>query len=126
MLMWLAIAVVFLLACVALSLVYKTRKHLHAAQQKFEEQLSALRRELSAVNNAAVGVGRHLMTTEKKLAKSIEVQQQLEASSTDYLPYRQAADMVEKGASASELIDHCGLPTAEANLMTLMQKSANK
>ncbi len=120
-LMWAALAITFLIACIAVTHVFKTKKDCSVLQNQFDQQVKALQLELSTINSAAMGVGRQLMAVEKKLAKSIEKQQQLELTTTNYLPYKQAVELVAKGADATELVDQCGLPAAEANLMSLIQ-----
>jgi hypothetical protein len=120
-LMWAALAITFLITCAAITYAFKAKQSCVELQQQLDRQVKDLQRELSAINSAAMGVGRQLMTVEKKLAKSIEQQQQLELTTTNYLPYKQAVELVEKGADASALMDQCGLPAAEANLMSLVQ-----
>ncbi|MFT5579012.1 MAG: hypothetical protein ACI9WS_001770 [Paraglaciecola psychrophila] len=120
-LLWLAIALVLLLVLVTVYLTITGQRRLGAAHSEMQRQLVKLQEELSLVNNAAVGVGKHLISVEKKLALSLEKQQQLEMNAASYLPYQQAVDLVEKGASASQLVADCGIPEAEATLMALLK-----
>ena len=72
-----------------------------------------------------MGVGQRLINVEKKLKLSIEKQLQMEMTNVDYLPYHQAASMAEDGADVEQLVERCGMPEAEANLLTLL-KAASK
>jgi len=56
----------------------------------------------------------------------MEKQQQLELSAADYLPYQQAVELVEKGASVSQLVADCGIPEAEASLMALLKTKSKR
>ena len=60
---------------------------------------------------------------EKKLNHTIEKQQQFEHVSFDGQSYSQAASLVDCGADVDQLVESCGLPRAEAQLMTLLKKA---
>jgi len=123
--MWLAIGLVLLLLMIGGYFTVAHQQQLRTVHNDFERQLEQIREELSVVTNAAVGVGKHLIAVEKKLALSMEKQQHLEMSAADYLPYQQAVDLVEKGASVSQLVADCGIPEAEASLMALLKAKSH-
>ena len=90
-------------------------------------RIAALEAEISAVNGAAIGVGQRLIALEKKLKLSIENQQQkMDDSRVDIQPYHQATTLAEQGADIQQLMDQCGLPEAEASLLSLLQASARQ
>jgi hypothetical protein len=89
--------------------------------------IAALEAEIAAVNGAAIGVGQRLIAVEKKLKLSIEHQQQkVDDSHVGIQPYDQATTLAEQGADIQQLVDQCGLPEAEASLLSLLQASARQ
>lgn len=99
---------------------------LRSFEQLSAERVATLTAEISAVNGAAIGVGRRLIAVEKRLKLSIEQHQKLDGSNVDIQPYDQAATMAEQGADIQQLIDRCGLPEAEASLLSLLQSSVRQ
>lgn len=123
-LIWSAIATIFIIVTALLYLAYRTIERLDSRQDELDQEIVRLKHELTIVSSAAIGVGKHLISVEKKLANNTEKQQQLEMTTVDYLPYKQAVSLVENGASASQLMEDCGLSEAEASLMTLVKNSS--
>ncbi len=100
---------------------------LRKSGQIVASRIAALEAEISAVNGAAIGVGQRLIALEKKLKLSIENQQQkMDDSRVDIQPYHQATTLAEQGADIQQLMDQCGLPEAEASLLSLLQASARQ
>ena len=119
-----------LLLCVgllALLGIIWTFSRLRRSGQITANHIAALEAEISAVNGAAIGVGQRLIAVEKKLKLSIEHQQQkMDDSHVDIQPYDQATTLAEQGADIQQLVDQCGLPEAEASLLSLLQASARQ
>ncbi len=123
-LMWIAIAVLFLLAVGMLVYALLLKKRLSLLEAHFIEQIQSLRHEMAVYNSAAMGVGQRLINTEKKLNAMMDKQQQLTTSDTDYLPFSKAMALAEHGADARQLVEDCGLSEAEAKLVALLQGAA--
>ncbi|MEE8058889.1 MAG: DUF2802 domain-containing protein [Pseudomonadales bacterium] len=123
--MWIAISGLFIVAVAVSVYAVWLNKRLSLTEEKLSQQIKSLHHDLVVNNNAAIGVGQRLINTEKKLKGTIEKQQQLETCSIDFLPFNQAASMVENGADAKQLVDRCGLSEAEAGLMALLQREKN-
>ena len=121
LLIWVAIGIVVILFVALCIFTLRLSKRLCLAEEKLSQKMRSLDHDLSVINNAAMGVGQRLMTTEKKLRVAIEKQQQFQIGSADYLPFSQAVAMVEDGADAEQLVDRCGLSEAEASLMALLK-----
>lgn len=119
-LIWTALTIAFLLSVSVGYFLYRQTTVIAELKSDFKQKLDSLEHELSVVNSAAVGVGQHVISVERKLVASMEKQQQLEMSHVDYLPYKQALSLVESGADASQLVAQCGLSEAEASLLTLV------
>lgn len=118
---WAGLVVCCVAVIMTAVLAFQFSKRLQQHEQRAEQQVKALKQELTVVSKAAIGVGQRLMTVEKKLNISIEKQQQLASSSGDQQPYNYAASLAESGASAEQIMDSCGLSEAEANLLALLK-----
>lgn len=123
---WFIPIVSLIVAALALCGFIWVFNRLRSYEQVATEQIAVLRAELSDVNGAAIGVGQRLMAVEKKLKLSIEQQQKMDVDNVDIQPYDQAATMAEQGADVQQLVDRCGLPEAEASLLSLLQSSARQ
>lgn len=119
-LIWTASTMALLLSILVGYFLYRQKIEIDGLKREFKHQLESLHHELSVVNGASVGVGQHVISVERKLATSMEKQQQLDMRHVDYLPYKQALSLVESGADASQLVAQCGLSEAEASLLTLV------
>ncbi len=82
--------------------------------------LQGLQRDFAALCAGAAGVGERLLGLERQLRRLSERQDQLEVRSVGERPYAQAIRMVQRGASAQDLIAACGLSQGEAELVVLM------
>ncbi len=122
---WLIPIAALIVASLALCGFIWMFNRLRSSEQVATERVAALREELSAVNGAAIGVGQRLIAVEKRLKLSIK-QQQMDVSNIDIQPYDQAATMAEQGADVQQLVDRCGLPEAEASLLSLLQSSGRQ
>ena len=119
--LWVAIVLLLVVGSFCALRLYK---RVNLIEEKFAQQAIALHHDLMVINEAAMGVGKRLINTEKKLTASIEKQQHLATDSAEYLPFNQAIALAEKGADAMQLVDSCGLSEAEAELVTLLQCSS--
>jgi hypothetical protein len=119
-LIWTALTIAILLSILVSYVLYRKKMEIENLKSEFKQKFERLSHDLSVVNSASVGVGQHVINVERKLATSMEKQQQLEMTHVDYLPYKQALSLVEDGADASQLVAQCGLSEAEASLLTLV------
>ncbi|MFT5691790.1 MAG: hypothetical protein ACI92E_001120 [Oceanicoccus sp.] len=119
-LIWTALTIAILLSILVSYVLYRQKMEIENLKSEFKQKFERLGHDLSVVNSASVGVGQHVINVERKLATSMEKQQQLEMTHVDYLPYKQALSLVEDGADASQLVAQCGLSEAEASLLTLV------
>ena len=89
---------------------------------RFNALVNVLKVEIRAMNNASIGVGHRVVDIEKKLNIAVEKQSELESRDPDALAYSQASQLMEKGATVSEVIASCGIGRPEAELMALLHK----
>ena len=93
------------------------RRQLDESQQR----IMRLERELSAVNNAAIGVGQRLMALEKRVRHDQEMQTSQRSMPAPGDDYRHAEQLAQGGAVVAELMQQCGLSEAEAQLMSRLK-----
>ncbi|BBB25196.1 DUF2802 domain-containing protein [Amphritea japonica] len=119
---WLGLAVVALLACVAIGYSINARRKLQQHQRQYEALINVLRNEIQALTSSSIGMGHRLMDVEKQLNITTEKQQELVNRDPGVLAYNQAARLMEMGADVDDLVKNCGIGRPEAELMALLHK----
>jgi len=97
-----------------------------------EKILHGLQADLRALCNAAVGVGERVGSLERRQRELVRQQETL-GLKQDKLKqeapvdpsYAQALKLARKGASVEDLVEVCGLPRGEAELVAMMHRLAN-
>jgi hypothetical protein len=110
-LVYLSLAIVVIATTIGWTVLLYHQHQARVASHQQHQQLMALRAELRAVNSAAMGVGRRLITVEKKLNAAIEKQQHLEVSGSNLLP------TLSGPVSAEQLVERYGFSEVEARLI---------
>jgi len=106
------------LAVVAITLAVKFRQVLRQSRQRLE----ALQSDMRALVSAAIGVGERVHRIEKSLKEVSHRQEQIDQTDPGAQAYQQAIKMAQKGASAEELIEICGLTRGEADLIAMLHR----
>lgn len=120
---WAGIAVIVIafttLALYSLAL----NRRLRCLALDHQQQIDRLRRDLTSINSAAIGVGQRLISAEKKLKAAAEAQAEAPQPVSPYSgdPLDEAASSAGPDISAQELVDRYGLSEAEANLLSLLK-----
>jgi hypothetical protein len=107
-----------LLAVIAIVLAYRLRQGLRRSRA----QQDALQADLRALVSAAIGVGERVHRIEKSLKEVSHRQEQIDQTDPGAQAYQQAIKMAQKGASAEELIEICGLTRGEADLIAMLHR----
>ena len=110
-----AAAVALVIGLVALARLRLMLVQLQQGYTSQHSQLLLLQQNQQAMNQSVVGMGkkiRHL--TQRNLF-----------TPGDEASYQQAARLVSLGASAGELMDHCGMARAEAELLVTLKGRAH-
>lgn len=104
-------------------------RRLHARLAGQDEQIRQMAREIRELRSdmggllaGARGLGERLGQFEQQLRHQAERQDQLELRHTGERPYQQAIRMVQRGASASDLVDAFGMSRSEADLVVMMHQ----
>jgi hypothetical protein len=115
------------LSWVAVFMALYCMKRLRTQSQLTQKLYARLNHELEVTNTGSIGMGRRLMSLEKKLtaaaSQTEENKQQLEGS---FEPYTLAAQMIDAGIDDVEVARRCGLSRAEASLMQMMHKQVKQ
>lgn len=122
--LWIVLVVCCITLVAVATYAVQLSKRITQVEQQAEKETLDLSHELAAVNNAAMGVGQHLISVEKKLKLSIEKQQQITLNTIEAIPYNQPTSLAGNGANADELVERYGVPEAEADLLTLLKSAA--
>lgn len=115
------------LSWVAVFMALHCMKRLRIQSQLTQKLYARLNHELEVTNSGSIGMGRRLMSLEKKLtaaaSQTEENKQQLEGN---FEPYTLAAQMIDAGIDDVEVARRCGLSRAEASLMQMMHKQVKQ
>lgn len=93
------------------------RAHKHEAQ-RLDAALSVMHKAQSALSNSTLGMGRRL----KQLDSKVQGAQRANTVADDDAAFLQASRIASLGGSVADLVEKCGLPRAEAELMVSMQR----
>lgn len=117
---WMVLAVLLALGLVVVLLIglLRTRQGLRQTRQQQE----ALQADLRALVSAAIGVGERVHRIEKSLREVSHRQEQIDQTDPGAQAYQQAIKMAQKGSSAEELIEICGLTRGEADLIAMLHR----
>ena len=120
-------ALVLLIALVlfigSLSVLVWTRKRIESFELKLNKQLSShVNEEISALNAGSIGLGSRFLKLEKELQSVVSRMDELQLQVQSNTPYAQAIHMAEKGSSAEEMMELCGISQNEAQLLIMMHQ----
>lgn len=97
------------------------------AQQK--QNLSKMNAAISEIQQAQTSITQSTLGMGRRIQQINENQQQAEQRvllpHADEAMLTQAARLVQLGASASELVENCGVPRAEAELLVSLRSNAH-
>ncbi|WP_275096523.1 DUF2802 domain-containing protein [Sedimenticola hydrogenitrophicus] len=87
-----------------------------------EAQIHSLTENLNALCSGAVGVDQRVSDLERSGRDLAHRQESMESSQSDR-PYGEAIQLVQRGASASDLVKELGLSRSEADLVVMLHGS---
>ncbi|MDX1693548.1 MAG: DUF2802 domain-containing protein [Ketobacteraceae bacterium] len=125
---WIAYLSVGVSLCLVIALILTQRRHKQAlqAQMKINQQLQhsidGLAQQFSVLNKGTLGMGKRLMTAEKRLNQTMERQDSLENRESEQLSFKQAARLFERGLEMDNVIEKVGITRSEAKLVDMFQQ----
>jgi hypothetical protein len=118
----LAAGILFLL--LQLQAMKRNQCLLSEEKKVLEARIKSLESKIDFLNTGSMGIGQRLMSTEKRLNKALERQDEMVQNNSDQL-FRRQADRVLQGRNPSE-IDEGAPSRSEAKLMALVSKQQSK
>lgn len=91
-------------------------------QQQSQALLTQLNQQLDLLNRGAVGVGKRLMATEKRLNQTMERQEEIESKEWEQASYSQASRLIQKGVAVDDVVTKVGISRSEARLVDLLRR----
>lgn len=125
---WIAYGALGVSACLAVALMISERRFRIAQRASGErtavlqQQLDSLARQLDMLNKGTLGMGRRLMTAEKRLNQTMERQDSLESREFEQRTFKQAAKLFERGLEMDNVIEKVGITRTEAKLLDMIQQ----
>ncbi|MEX1669570.1 DUF2802 domain-containing protein [Zhongshania guokunii] len=90
-----------------------------------EELIATLEKKIELQNSAMSLLGERVSALEEYLEMIGSRQQRQDADKKDMRFYQQAISMVDKGLSAEELAQRCGISASEADLITMLYQKTH-
>lgn len=117
---WLMISNAVLLALLVF-VVGLTQVRYKQRMRSMNDTINNIQHTQTSLTQSTLGMGRRLQAINEQLHKT---EQRMLLPHTDEAVLAQAARLVQLGASASDLVESCGVPRAEAELMVSLQGAA--
>ncbi|MCB1664498.1 MAG: DUF2802 domain-containing protein [Pseudomonadales bacterium] len=111
--------IVMLCGCMLAMSVHVLRK-VQRLQERLDNDMRALRGEITAVSRGAVGLGKRVKKVQDTLQDTRRRQEDLENKDMGDVAIIHASKLALMGAPTEELVSTCGLSKAEASLLSLM------
>jgi len=115
---WLLIGNFFMLVVVG-AFMWSLRRQQLSEQLRVNGSLSSLDEANQAVSKSAIGMGRRIKQLEARLQKA---ERKVLLPDGDDATFAQASRLAGLGASATELVDSCGMARGEAELLVSLKR----
>ncbi|MEO9274060.1 DUF2802 domain-containing protein [Marinomonas sp. 5E14-1] len=102
---------------------FRMSRHLKAIKRQQVESDQNHKKQVQVLASGSIGMGRRLVTIEKKLNLAVEKQSEI-LSKEGSVSYNRAMELLEMGATIDDLVSKCGLIRAEAELISLLKKES--
>ncbi len=120
------LGIALLLLAGILAQALQTLRGMQNTQARIDADIQALRKEVTAVGQGAVGLGKRLQVLQRRQQSTERRQEDLEYKDVGNISISHANKLVQMGAATDELMSTCGLSQAEANLVSLMHGKAKQ
>lgn len=99
------------------------RRQLERSERSSRAAKETLSKDIKVLANALRHTMERLKTTERRVREMMERQNRLELMAPNTQRFKHAIALVQRGASAEELMATCGLARGEAELLYLLHRS---
>ncbi|MDO9319793.1 MAG: DUF2802 domain-containing protein [Gammaproteobacteria bacterium] len=120
------LGIALLLLAGILAQTLQTLRGMQSTQTRIDADIEVLRKEITAVGQGAVGLGKRLQVLQRRQQSTERRQEDLEFKDVGNIAITHANKLVQMGAATDELMSTCGLSQAEANLVSLMHGKAKQ
>lgn len=120
------LSIALLLMAGILAQTLQTLRGMQNTQARIDADIEVLRKEVTAVGQGAVGLGKRLQVLQRRQQSTERRQEDLEFKDVGNIAITHANKLVQMGAATDELMSTCGLSQAEANLVSLMHGKAKQ
>lgn len=120
------LGIALLLLAGILAQTLQTLRGMQSTQARIDADIEVLRKEITAVGQGAVGLGKRLQVLQRRQQSTERRQEDLEFKDVGNIAISHANKLVQMGAATDELMSTCGLSQAEANLVSLMHGKAKQ
>ena len=117
--------IAFLISILMLLITFEITNAIRGRKrEKLRDNLiRTLQDNVRALCAGASGVGNHLDTVEQKLRRLAERQNQMDMRDQTTHTYGHAIKLVQRGANLEDIMENCGLPRGEAELLLNLHRS---
>ncbi len=120
------LGIALLLLAGILAQTLQTLRSMQNTQARIDADIQLLRKEVTAVGQGAVGLGKRLQVLQRRQQSTERRQEDLEFKDVGNIAITHANKLVQMVAATDELMSTCGLSQAEANLVSLMHGKAKQ
>ncbi len=120
------LGIALLLLAGILAQTLQTLRGMQNTQARIDADIQLLRKEVTAIGQGAVGLGKRLQVLQRRQQSTERRQEDLEFKDVGNIAISHANKLVQMGAATDELMSTCGLSQAEANLVSLMHGKAKQ
>ena len=118
---WLIISNAIMLVALAV-IVLRMQAQQKQNLNKMKAAISEIQQAQTSMTQSTLGMGRRIQQINEKQQQA---EQRVLLPHADEAMLTQAARLVQLGASASELVESCGVPRAEAELLVSLRSNAH-
>jgi len=124
MTMYITVASAVMLAVLLSSLICNVIyfRSLKGVKNELSGTIRTLQKELNSLNSCTLGVGRRILSLEKRLAHTEGSQEKLPEAD---FSYSKAISLFDQGMDVDVVAASCGLSQSEASLMALIQNNTD-
>ncbi|NVK73719.1 DUF2802 domain-containing protein [Marinomonas sp. CT5] len=115
----------FVILIVVSAWAFRLSKRLKRLKLQQDEVALNQKKQVQVLASGSIGMGRRLVTIEKKLNLAVEKQSEI-LSKEGGVSYNRAMELLEMGATIDDLVSKCGLIRAEAELINLLKQESRR
>ncbi len=115
---WLLIGNMALMFVVGL-MMFSLKRQQNKESRRLDDAVNHLQQSYQAMSKSTIGMGRKIRQIDGRMQSA---ERKVVLPTTDEATYQQASRLVGLGASASDLVDNCGMARGEAELLVSLRR----